>query len=128
MQLLLIAMITVLLVSDRSSVIDRVHARLSSPEISVIDHHDPETAADVAYSRQVDSVLVDMQVGSMGAMAVTRSVRAKAHGNDPVPVTILLDREADAFLAKRSGAENWVAKDASAELLRSAVTPVTADQ
>ncbi|MGI9584334.1 MAG: response regulator [Acidimicrobiia bacterium] len=121
-------MTTVLLVSDRSSVIDRVHARLSSPEISVIDHHDPETAADVAYSRQVDSVLVDMQVGSMGAMAVTRSVRAKAQGDDPVPVTILLDREADAFLAKRSGAENWVAKNASAERLRAAVTADTADR
>jgi len=119
-------MTTVLLVSDRSSVIDRVHARLSSPEISVIDHHDPETAAEVAYTRQVDSVLVDMQVGSMGAMAVTRSVRAKAHGGDEVPVTILLDREADAFLAKRSGAANWVARDASTDELRSAVTAVAA--
>lgn len=102
--------------------IDRVHARLSSPDISVIDHHDPETAADFAYSRQVDAVLVDMQVGSMGAMAVARSVRAGADGGAEVPVTILLDRDADAFLARRSGAANWVAKDASAEELRSAVT------
>jgi DNA-binding response OmpR family regulator len=115
-------MTTVLLVSDRDSVIDRVHARLSNPDISVIDHHDPETAADVAYSRQVDAVLVDMQVGSMGAMAVARSVRAGANGRDELPVTILLDREADAFLARRSGAANWVAKDAPAEQLRSAVT------
>lgn len=102
--------------------IDRVHARLSSPDISVVDHNDPETAAGVAYSRQVDAVLVDMQVGSMGAMAVTRSIRAGAEGGEELPVTILLDRDDDAFLAKRSGAANWVARDASAEQLRSAVT------
>ena len=111
---------TVLLVADRSSVIDRVHAALSSVDVVLIDHDDPGSAADTAYDLDVDRVVVDQQVGAMGAMAVTRSVRAKG-GSDPIPVTIVLDRQADAFLAGRSGAQNWVMKDDPPSELRAAV-------
>ena len=113
-------MTTILFVADRQSVIDRVHAALSTPDLTVVDHDDPDTAAAAAVEQSVDRVLVDMQVGAMGAMAVTRAVRA-ASGEDPIPVTILLDREADAFLARRSGASNWLSKDAAAVDLRTAV-------
>lgn len=111
---------TVLLVADRPSVIDRVHAALASVDVVLIDHADPGTAADTAYEFGVDRVLVDQQVAAMGAMAVARAVRARG-GDDPIPVTVLLDREADAFLARRSGAQNWVLRDHSATDLRAAV-------
>jgi len=112
---------SILLVADRQSVIDHVHTTLATPGVTLIDHPDPDTAAETAYSNSVDAVIVDMQVGSMGAMAVTRAVRALSNDGVGIPVTILLDREADAFLAGRSGAENWVAKDAPASVLRAAV-------
>ena len=111
---------TILFVADRSSVIDRVHAALSSPDLTLIDHDDPNTAAAAAYDQKVDRVLVDMKVGAMGGMAVTRAVKAKGEP-DPIPVTILLDREPDAFLARRAGADNWLGKDATASDLRHAV-------
>lgn len=95
-------------------------AALSSPDLTVIHHPDPETAAAAAYDQGVDRVLVDMKVASMGAMAVTRAVRA-VDEDQPIPVTILLDRDADAFLAGRAGAENWLTKDATASALREAV-------
>lgn len=119
-------MTTVLLVADHRSTKDRVHAALGVPGLTVIDHEDPETAAATAYELDVDSVLVDMQVGSMGAMAVTRSVRGAAGDHDPIPVTILLDREADGFLAGRSGAAAWLMKSAPASDLRAAVAGVRA--
>ena len=119
-------MTTILFVADRSSVIDRVHAALSVPGVTLIDHDDPDTAAAAAVVEQgVDRVLVDMKVGAMGGMAVTRAVRA-ASESDPIPVTILLDREADAFLARRSGASNWLMKDTAAIDLRHAVIPAEA--
>ena len=68
-------MTTILFVADRQSVVNRVHAALSMPDVTLIDHDDPDTAAATARDRQVDRVLVDMKVGSMGAMAVTRAVR-----------------------------------------------------
>jgi DNA-binding response OmpR family regulator len=117
---------TILLVADRKSVIDRVHAALVMPDTAVIDHTDSDTAADAAYRENVNAVLVDMQVGSMGAMAVTRDVRAKADDGIGIPVTILLDRDADAFLARRSGARNWLTKDAPASDLRAALAPTAA--
>jgi DNA-binding response OmpR family regulator len=118
---------TVLLVADRQSVIDQVHASLASGDFDVIDHPDSDTAAATAYREDVDAVLVDMQVGSMGAMAVTRAVRAEAGTEDMIPVTILLDREADAFLAGRSGARNWLLKDATASDLQDALSPASTD-
>jgi DNA-binding response OmpR family regulator len=112
---------TVLLVAERQSVIDRVHAALASADIDLIDHPDSDTAAATAYAKNADAVVVDMRVGSMGAMAVTRDVRARAGTGEALPVTILLDREADAFLAGRSGARNWLLKDASASELQAAI-------
>ena len=111
----------VLLVADRQSVIDRVHASLAGADVDVIDHAESATAATTAYAEEIDAVLVDMQVGSMGSMAVTRDVRAKSEGGEEIPVTILLDREADAFLAGRSGAKNWILKSAPAAELRAAL-------
>lgn len=111
----------VLLVADRQSVIDQIHAALASADVELIDHLDSGTAATTAYDKDVDVVLVDMQVGSMGAMAVTRDVRARADNGQSLPVTILLDREADAFLAGRSGARNWLLKDAPASELQAAI-------
>jgi len=115
----------VLLVADRQSVIDRVHASLAGADVDVIDHADSATAATTAYAEEIDAVLVDMQVGSMGSMAVTRDVRAKSEGGEEIPVTILLDREADAFLAGRSGAKNWILKSAPAAELRAALAPAS---
>ena len=115
----------VLLVADRQSVIDRVHASLAGADVDIIDHADSATAAATAYAEEIDAVLVDMQVGSMGSMAVTRDVRAKSGGGEEIPVTILLDREADAFLAGRSGAKNWILKSAPAAELRAALAPAS---
>lgn len=117
---------TILLVADRQRVIDRVHTSLVGTDFSVVDHADPDTAASVAYESGVDVVLVDMRVGSMGSMAVTRSVAAQAAtdptlGGQAIPVTILLDRDADAFIAHRAGARNWIGKDDSAADVRAAL-------
>ncbi|MCZ7534156.1 MAG: hypothetical protein M5U23_12290 [Acidimicrobiia bacterium] len=112
---------TILLVSDTKSVTDKVHASLGGADATVVDHTDPKTASQVAYEGGFDSVLVNMQVGTMGAMAVARAVRSGAGDDEPIPVTILLDRESDAFLAGRSGAKNWVSKDYTPAELREAL-------
>ena len=117
----LVGMSKILLVADSASVRNRVHAALTGADVTIIDHADPKSAAATAYAEGVDAVIVDMQVGSMGAMAVSRSVRAAAGEHEPIPVTILLDRLADSFLAKRAGAKNWVSKDQSPVELRRAV-------
>jgi DNA-binding response OmpR family regulator len=112
---------TILLVADTASVTDRVHTALAGADVIIVDHPDPETASETAYASHVDSVIVEMQVGAMGAMAVARAMRAASGDADSIPVTILLDRHADAFLAGRSGAANWVEKGYTNTELRKAL-------
>ena len=71
-----------------------------------------------------DLVVVDLQMGNMGGMAVCLELRLEAsYGKlDHVPVLMLLDRRPDVFLARRSGAEGWLIKPLDPIRLRRAVT------
>ncbi len=111
-----------LVVADEPWVRNDVHAALSIGTNELIDHDDPATAAAAAENESVDAAIVDLQVASMGGMAVTRAIR---DGEHPVPVIILLDREADAFLAGRSGANAWITKPFTASALRATVADAT---
>ncbi len=116
-------MTRVLVVADEAWTRNDVHAALTSPDFELTDHEDPTTAAATVAGGEFDAVVTDLQVASMGGMAVARSVRENAtvHGSDPIPVVLLLDREADKFLAGRSSAAGWVVKPFTAQQLRAAV-------
>ena len=113
----------VLVVADDPWVVSEVHAALSIGTNELIDHADPATAAEAAVEQSVDAAVVDLQVASMGGMAIVRSIR---DCKTPVPSVLMLDRDADAFLAGRSGADAWVVKPFTADALRSAVAAATA--
>ena len=113
----------VLVVADDPWVVSDVHAALSIGANELIDHDDPSTAAKAAADESVGAAVVDLQVASMGGMAIIRSLR---DSSNPVPAVLLLDRDADTFLAGRSGARAWVVKPFTASDLRSAVATVTA--
>ncbi len=116
-------MTRVLVVADESWARNDVHAALTSPDYELVDHQDPKTVASTVAAGGLDAVVVDLQVSSMGGMAVTRSVRENTtvRGGAAIPVVLLLDRAADKFLAGRSGAAAWVVKPFTALELRGAV-------
>jgi DNA-binding NarL/FixJ family response regulator len=72
--------------------------------------------------------VVDLQIGSMGGIAVTMALRLDASlGNAPdIPVLVLLDRVADVHLGKRSGADGWLVKPLDPLRLRRAVRTIAA--
>jgi len=112
----------ILVVADEPWVRNEVHAVLSLPGYELIDHDDPSSAADVAWDLGVDAVVVDLQVDAMGGMAVTRAIREQEQREGmSIPVILLTDREADGFLARRSGATAWVSKPIHAAELRDAI-------
>ena len=116
-------MTDILLVADVSWIVNDVRAALSDGSHRVEVVADPRSVATAISERRPDLLLVDLQVGSMGGMAVARAVRdaaATGAGERP-PIVLLLDRDADAFLAGRSGADGWVRKPFSSDDLRSAV-------
>ncbi len=114
----------ILLVADVPWVRSEVHASVTTPDFDVVDLDDPAAAAEAAFSGDYDAVVVDLQVGSMGGMALARSIREQAGlvGSNPIPVVMLLDRAADAFLAKRAGAAAWLTKPFDAHEIRAALT------
>lgn len=108
-----------LVVADEPWIRNEVHAALTAPDVSLVDHDDPASAAATAVADGFDAVICDLQVGSRGGMAVTRDVLelTSADAEAAVPVVLLLDRSADAFLARRAGAAAWVTKPFSSHEL-----------
>jgi DNA-binding response OmpR family regulator len=113
----------ILVVTDAAWIRDEAHATLTDPDLELIDTDDPVAAAVQAHDLDVDVVVVDLQIASMGGMAVARDIRNHADLNDlaHIPVVMLLDRVADAFLAKRAGAAAWLTKPVDGTDLRNIV-------
>ena len=70
-----------------------------------------------------DLVVVDLQMGNMGGMAVCLELRLQESYDDlpHIPVLMLLDRRPDVHLARRSGAEGWLVKPLDPLRLRRAI-------
>ena len=113
----------IIVIADEAWARNDVHAALTEPEYTLIDLEDPTTAGAALQAERPDAVVVDLQVGNMGGMAIARELHQQAAlaEEDEVPVVLLLDRAADGFLAKRSGVAAWVTKPFSAHEIRTAV-------
>lgn len=74
-------------------------------------------------------VLLDMQIGNMGGMAACLAVRQEEDMGrlDYRPVIMLLDRDADEFLARRSEADAWLVKPINPMRLARLVASTLAD-
>ena len=118
----------VLIATDAQYVLDDVIAALGTPETSFTVCRDGRDVTDAVRRRTPDVAVLDLQVGSMGAMAVTMNLRLDESGGrlPHVPVVMLLDRLADVHLARRSGAEGWLIKPVDSLRLRRAVQEVRA--
>ena len=110
--------------------LDEVHAALGSPETSFVVCSDGRDVAQAIKQRTPDLAVLDLQSGSMGAMAVTMDLRLDhSDGRTPkVPVLMLLDRVADVHLARRSGAQGWLIKPLDSLRLRRAANAIVAGQ
>jgi DNA-binding response OmpR family regulator len=78
------------------------------------------------HDRVPDLAILDLQIGNMGGMAVCLDLRLEESGDrmPHVPVLMLLDRPADVFLGRRSGAEGWLIKPLDALRLRRALRAI----
>lgn len=72
------------------------------------------------------AVLLDLQIGNMGGIAACLNLRLEERAGrlDVRKILILLDRDADIFLARRAEADGWLIKPLDAFRLRRAVTTV----
>ena len=75
-------------------------------------------------------VLLDLQIGNMGGMATCLAVRQEEDMGrmERRPVIMLLDRDADEFLARRSAADAWLVKPINPMHLARLVTSTLAEE
>ena len=110
----------ILLATDAQWVLNEVVAALGSPETSFTVCSNGRDVTAAVTARTPDLAVLDSQIGSMGGFAVTMDLRLDETGGrlPHIPVLMLLDRDADAQLAKRSGADTWLVKPLNALTLR----------
>jgi CheY-like chemotaxis protein len=114
---------TILVASDAPTLRREIEAVISGPDREVVSVvSGPEVIASVA-EESPDLVIVDMQMGNMGGMAVCLELRLQESYDalDHVAVLMLVDRRPDIFLARRSDAEGWLVKPLDPLRLRRAV-------
>lgn len=113
----------VLVVTDETWVANDVRASLSEPGYSLTEFDDPQSALAACRTESLDAAVIDLQVRSMGGMAIVRAIRdiPRPGGARPLPTILLLDRSADSFLARRAGAGAWIRKPFTAFELRDAI-------
>jgi DNA-binding response OmpR family regulator len=119
-------MTEVLIATDADAVFAEVEAALVDESTSVVRVRTGHEVAGVVAGSTPDLVVLDLQIGNMGGIAACLHLRHEAGAErlPDVPVLMLLDRQADVFLAKRSGADGWVVKPLDAFTLRRAATAI----
>ena len=117
-----------LLATDADWIHEEVEAALTASDTTL---HRVRAGIEVlAACKEVeaDLVLLDLQIGNMGGMASCLAIRhdEEAGRLPATAVLMLLDRQADVFLARRSDADGWLVKPLDAYRLRRATEALLA--
>lgn len=119
----------VLIAADAPWVREEIRSVLSGlPEVSIREVDSGAAAVAAVGEQEPDLAILDLQIGNMGAIAVTLELRLEESADrlDHVPVLVLVDRRPDVFLARRSDAEGWLVKPLDPIRVRKAVTALLA--
>jgi DNA-binding response OmpR family regulator len=118
----------VLIATDDDAVHDEVAAALADETTGVVRVREGKVVGDVVAASTPDLVILDLQIGNMGGIAACLHLRHEAGDArlPDVPVLMLLDRQADVHLARRSGADGWLVKPLDAFALRRAASELLA--
>ena len=118
----------ILIATDAQWVLNEIQAVFGSSSTTIQVVTNGRLVSPAVAERTPDIAILDMQVGSMGGMAITMDLRLDfSSGALPnVPILMLLDREADVHMARRSGANGWIIKPLDALRLRKAVNAIAA--
>ena len=120
----------ILIATDAVRVFDEIRSVVEAGDTTVRWIRQGEAVRDEMNLRPADLAIVDMQIGTMGGVAVALDLRLEADAGrlESRPVLLVLDRRPDVFLARRSGAQGWIIKPLDPIRLRKAVTALLAGQ
>ena len=113
-------MAKVVVAADGKWIRDQVRTALASSDTEVIEVTRGQDVRAAVAEHAPDLVVLDMQIGNMGgvATAIDLHLEADAGRLPDTRILLLLDREADRFLAKRAAADAELVKPLDAGTLR----------
>jgi len=119
---------TIVVAADAKWVRDLVKSACTGRGQHVIEVTRGQDVRDLVGKERPDLVVLDMQIGNMGGVAVAIDLRLEgAAGRIPdTSILLLLDREADRFLAKRGDADAELVKPVDPGTLRRTVEQLLA--
>ena len=111
---------TILVASDARWMRDQVRAALVGPDQWVVETESGHDVRGLVGEERPDLVILDLQIGNMGGVASCIDLRLEeSAGRLPrSTILLLLDREADRFLAGRADADAVLVKPVDAGTLR----------
>jgi DNA-binding response OmpR family regulator len=116
----------ILVAADAAWVRNQVRASLVTPGLQVIEVTRGQDVRGMVAEHEPDLVVLDLQIGNMGGIAVAMDLRLEeSAGRLPhMVIMLLLDREADRFLAKRASVDAALLKPFDSGTLGRAVRRV----
>lgn len=115
-----------LLATDSDEVLIEIDAALGSADTQVHRIRTGREVREAVIELDPDLVILDLQIGSMGGIAACLDIRLEEGAGrlELQSVLLLLDREADVFMARRSGADGWLIKPLGARRINAAANAV----
>ncbi len=111
------------IVSDSQNLKKLVSSALAGPDNDLVELASGKELLELLDEETPDLVMLDLQIANMGATAITLEIRLaeKAGRIDPTKIIVLLDRRADVFMTRRSGADGFVIKPLDSLKIKRAV-------
>jgi len=102
----------ILIATDAMSIYNGLRSVLDSPGTNIRWVRSGQAVRPELDRQGADLAIVDMQIGTMGGIAVALDIRLETDAGrlSPCPVLLTLDRRPDVFLARRAGVDGWLLK------------------
>jgi DNA-binding response OmpR family regulator len=119
-------MTTILVAADAQWVRDQVRLAFVGPGQEVVEVTRGQDVRDTFARIEPDLVVLDLQIGNMGGVAVAIDLRLEESGGrlPHARILLLLDRRDDAFIARRADVDLTLVKPVDAGVLRRAAKPL----
>src|SRR5580704_2778582 len=121
-------MSTILVAADAQWVRDQVRSAFVGPGQEVVEVTRGQDVRTKFAEIDPDLVVLDLQIGNMGGVAVAIDLRLEESGGrlPRARILLLLDRRDDAFIARRADVDLTLVKPVDAGVLRRAAAPLLA--
>jgi CheY-like chemotaxis protein len=121
-------MTTILVAAEAKWVRDQVRSAFVGPGQEVVEVTRGQDVRAKVAELEPDLVVLDLQIGNMGGVAVAIDLRLEESGGrlPHAPILLLLDRRDDVFIARRADVDLTLVKPVDAGVLRRAAAPLLA--